>query len=209
MAHKIICRPLRGSAPHSGLLYWCLQSDGDKWRHEIIRGISADICDMRSHWSPVCQCACNMQREETQRKTPSPDECKYFTVVSKSKSWNALLNGVKFSPPSCRSSLYEGRVGGVCGSSSVSSQQQLPASARGRSAPVAVYTQSWCWPPAAPTLTTETASSADSGPWSLSCHHQWPHQHQWLCDTPRSCSGSGAGAARGRVIRVIPPPPDQ
>ena len=61
------------------------------------------------------------------------------------------MNGVKFSPPSCRSSLYEGRVGGVCGSSSVSSQQQLPASARGRSAPVAVYTQSWCWPPAAPT----------------------------------------------------------
>ena len=45
------------------------------------------------------------------------------------------MNRVIFSPPSCRSSLYEGRVGGVCGSSSASSQQQLPASARGRSAP--------------------------------------------------------------------------
>ena len=83
-----------------------------------------------------------------------------------------FMNGVIFSPPSCRSSLYEGRVGGVCGSSSVSSQQQLPASARGRSAPVAVYTQSWCWPPAAATLTTDTASSADSGSWSLFCDHQ-------------------------------------
>ena len=94
------------------------------------------------------------------------------------------MNSVIFSPPSCRSSLYEGRVGGVCGSSSVSSQQQLPASARGRSAPVAVYTQSWCWPPAATTHTTDTASSADSGSWSLSCDHLWPHQHQWLSDTP-------------------------
>ena len=45
------------------------------------------------------------------------------------------MNRVIFSPPSCRSSLHEGRVGGVCGSSSASSQQQLPASARGRSAP--------------------------------------------------------------------------
>ena len=82
-----------------------------------------------------------------------------------------FMKGVKFSPPSCRSSLYEGRVGGVCGSSSVSSQQQLPASARGRSAPVAVYTQSWCWPPAA-LHTTDTASSAHSGHRSLACHHQ-------------------------------------